>query len=339
MKIVGSIIGSCIIVVVGAAVWFSGVINHPSEPKEPAYNLVVAEGSGVTDIGRKLKAAGYVGSVNHWKWYIALSGLRASLLPGEYTLTSGQSIREIAKLISTPPSGPNEVTVKLLEGWTAADMADVLGRAEVVDQPTFLTAVGATNSLTVVPKMYAFLADKPASANLEGFLFPDTYRFFVKSTPAQVLQKLLDNFDTKLTAQMRQQIQSQGRSIYSTIILASILERELQKPPDMARAADVYLRRIQAGIPLQADATVLYALGSHKTTITAEDILVDSPYNTYKVPGLPPGPIGNPGLSALRAAINPEPNDDWFYLSAPDGRTIWAKTLEEHNQNKAQYLR
>jgi UPF0755 protein len=299
----------------------------------------VAEGAGVNDIASKLKAAGYISASWHWTAYIASSGLRASLLPGTYTLTKGQSLEAIAKLVSTPPASAGEVTVKLLEGWTIADMGEVLEHANVIDKDAFMQAAGVTDSRTIVSKPYSFLLDKPITQDLEGYMFPDTYRFFVESTSAQVLQKLLDNFDTKFTVDMRKKIQDQGRGMYQTIILASILERELQKPQDMAIAADLYLRRIAAGMPLQADATVLYALNSHKTRITSQDLSVDSPYNTYLVRGLPPGPIGNPGLNALRAAIEPQPNDYWYYLSAPDGKTIWAKTLEEHNQNKAQYLR
>ena len=120
--------------------------------------------------------------------------------------------------------------------------------------------------------------------------------------------------------------------------MASILEDELRTDRDRAKAADLFWRRLDIGMALQSDATVNYVTGKGRAQPSIEDTKVDSPYNTYKYPGLPPGPIGNPGVSAIRAAVSPEPNTFLYYLSAPDGTTYFAETYEQHLANKAKYL-
>lgn len=218
-------------------------------------------------------------------------------------------------------------------------MAQVLSQAGVVDQTAFLDVVETADLATITPgKTYSWLSDKPKSASLEGYLFPDTYRFFEDSTPEQVVAKLLENFNAKFSDSLRTSLTSQGRDVYETVILASIVERELQTDADRAKAADIFLRRIEAGIPLQSDATVNYVTGKSALQPTYDDLQIDSPYNTYKYPGLPPGPIGNPGLSALRAAVNPEANPYYYFLTGTDGKTHFAKTLEEHVLNRQKYL-
>ncbi len=338
MKIVLGIVGGVVIFLVVAGVWFNSVVDHPTSASNARVELTIAKGDGVKAVADKLLAAKLIRARWHWNLYIALTGQRSSILFGDYELRGTQSIREIARVVTTAPEGDRKV--RLLEGWTAAAMADVLDRAGVIKAPAFLEASASRDSRTVVPdRTYAFLTDKPSTAGLEGFMFPDTYRFFVDSTPTQVMQKLLDNFNQKFTASMRTAVQNQGRSIYEVVILASIVERELRTDQDRAMAADLFLRRIEAGIPIQSDATVNYVTGKSVLRPTLADLEVDSPYNTYKYKGLPPGPIGNPGLSALRAAVNPEPNDYFYFLTGTDGKTHFAKTLDEHNLNKAKYLK
>jgi UPF0755 protein len=149
---------------------------------------------------------------------------------------------------------------------------------------------------------------------------------------------MLDNFDKKLTQDLRDEIARQKKTIFEIVTMASILEKEVQTDEDRAMVADIFWRRLKAGMPLQADSTINYITGKSDSRANLTDIQIDSPYNTYKYPGLPVGPIGNPGLSAIKAAIYPKANGYWYFLTTDDGKVIYAKSFDEHKANKAKYL-
>jgi UPF0755 protein len=161
---------------------------------------------------------------------------------------------------------------------------------------------------------------------------------FADDQPRDIILRQLTNFDRKVTLDLRQQIQDAGRTLDEIIIMASIVEREVQSDADMAQVAGILWNRIENGEGLYADATIRYAINDWEHPLTVTDLAADSPYNTRKFRGLPPGPISNPGLRAIIAAVRPQVTDYFYYLSAPDGQTIFAKTLNEHNANKAKYL-
>lgn len=347
MKILWSLIALVLIGLAGTALWVNAVIDQPAsqavrqgETPPAAVIFNVQKGDGVKVIAGHLAQQKLISSPLAWTLYIVASGLRADLLPGQYNVNASMTGRQIASLLTTDQNKAKEVTVKILEGLTAKQIAAQLDKAGVISSADFLAAVDSRDSRTLIPdRYYEFLTDKPTTANLEGFLFPDTYKFFQHSSQAVVLKKFLDNFDAKFKSPTRQAVKASGRTYYQNVIMASILEAELKTDADRAMAADIFWRRNAAGIALQSDTTVIYALGGGKTTLTNADLQVDSLYNTYKYRGLPPGPINNPGLSALRAAAFPTANDYWYYLTGSDGKTYYAKTLDEHNRNKQLYLK
>ena len=151
--------------------------------------------------------------------------------------------------------------------------------------------------------------------------------------------KMLENFDSKLTQQMRADIKAQGKTIFDIVRMASIVEAEVPHEADRPMITGILWKRLDAGMALQVDSALNYVTAGKNRSLTAEELKIDSPYNTYKYRGLPPTPIGNPGLSALRAAIYPTHTAYWYFLSDKDGKTHFAKTLEEHNENKSKYLR
>jgi UPF0755 protein len=184
------------------------------------------------------------------------------------------------------------------------------------------------------------LAAKPAGTSLEGYLFPDTYRLFKKATPGEIVGELAANLERRLEgAGLAEKIAASGHSLHEILTLASIVEREVRSPEDRRLVADIFWRRLAAGLALQADSTVNYATGKSVAAASAEDLKTASRFNTYRYPGLPPGPICNPGLSAIRAVLEPEPNRYWFFLTDDEGQVHYAATFEEHTQNKARYLR
>jgi len=172
----------------------------------------------------------------------------------------------------------------------------------------------------------------------EGYLFPDTYRIAKDATSEDIVKIMLSNFDARVDAEMMTEIEKQGRKLHDVMIMASVLDREGQTPEDMALVADLFLRRIKIGIPMQADSTVNYVIAGDKPSITIAQTKIDSPFNTYKYPNLPLGPIGNPGINAIRAAIYPQKNNFLYFLTDAEGNVHYAATFEEHIKNKQKYL-
>jgi UPF0755 protein len=172
---------------------------------------------------------------------------------------------------------------------------------------------------------------------LEGYLFPDTYYLPFGFLAEDLIKVMRENFENKI-APYKKDIEARGKTIHQILTLASLLEKEVKTKEDKELVAGILWKRLKFGMPLQVDATITYLTGKKTTKIGKEDLEIDSPYNTYKYKGLPPGPICNPGLESILAAIYPEESDYWYYLSTPEGKTIFSKTLKEHNVAKAQYL-
>jgi len=297
--------------------------------------IMIKEGQGANEISSLLFREGLVKNKFIFEIYLWLKNLEDKLQAGEYRLKSGMSIKELVNIL-VKGIGSREREIKVIEGWTVKDIADYLEREGITKKEVFMEAVinykeGETK--------YEFLKDKAKEATLEGFLFPDTYRIYYDAKAEEIIQKMLDNFNRKLTIKMREDIKKSGRTIFEVVTLASILEKEVPNKEDQAKVADLFYRRLKVGIPLQADSTVNYITGKKVNRISKEDAKIDSPYNTYKYRGLPPGPISNPGLGAIEAAIYPIKNNYWYFLTTPDGQVIFSKTLEEHNAAKARYLK
>lgn len=340
MKIFWTIIIALMLVVGGAGWWFWHEIRQPAGSSVQPVTVTVTKGSGVRAVAESLYQRKLIRARWEWNLYIIVTGRRSSIVTGDFTLKQTMNVPDIAHILTDAGAVSNEVTVQIREGMTAKSVATLLAQRGVVPADQFLAAVATHDTRMLFPdQSFAFLAGRPAAAGLEGYLFPDTYRFFKNSSAATVLKKMLDTFGRKFTPAMVIEAQTAGRTPYDVVILASILEVELQTASDRAMAADIFLRRIKVGMPLNADTTIIYALGGNKTALSLDDLKVDSPYNTYTHAGLPPGPIDNPGLSSLTAALRPQANDNWYYLTAPGGKTIFSKTLAEHNKNKQLYLK
>jgi UPF0755 protein len=236
-----------------------------------------------------------------------------------------------------------EDTIKILEGWTNQDIADYFAKNGKWSAADILSVTDSASSTLAYSKKYSFLDQKEAPKSLEGYLFPDTYRIFASSTVDEVLVKMLDNFDNKLTQQMRSDIKAQGKSISEIVTMASIIEKEApfygKDNSDPKIVSGIFWNRLANKQDLQSDATLSFIFKDNKPTHEGNDLNNLSPYNTYKYRGLPPGPICNPGLLALEAAIYPEKSDYNYFLTAPDGNIYYAKTYAEHLQNKYRYLK
>lgn len=233
-----------------------------------------------------------------------------------------------------------EKTLRVIEGYRNSDIANLLVKNNLATADEFAQAQKDYDT-----SKFSFLADKPKSTDLEGYLYPDTYRVYASSTATEVITKMLSNFDQKLTPKMRADIAAQGKTINEILTMASIIEKEApisyskSENQDAKIISGIFWRRIKAGQALQSCATLAYVLGVDKEQYSQVDTKFDSPYNTYQNKGLPPGPIANPGILAIEAAIYPTPSNYNYFLTPKDSKSIiYAATYEEHLRNKNKYL-
>jgi UPF0755 protein len=251
------------------------------------------------------------------------------------------TIREIVKILATGEALSKERKITIVEGWNINDIDKYFKENNIISDNSFINmAKAAIGNWQLEIERPEFLSDAPLSANLEGYLFPDTYRIFKDAAAEDIVKKMLINFNDKLTDEMRNEIARQGKTIYEVVTMASIIEKEVRTPEDIKIVSGIFWDRIKYGQSLESCATLAYILGVNKEQYSIEDTKIDSPYNTYRNPGLPPGPICNPGLNAINAAIYPQYTEYNYFLNRQDtGETIFSKTLDEHNRNKAKYLK
>jgi UPF0755 protein len=227
------------------------------------------------------------------------------------------------------------IKITFPEGWTAKEMSKRL-EANGFPGNDFLNL--AQNPTPEILNQFDFLADLPKGRGLEGFLFPDTYFFSKEATAEGIILKMLDNFGRRVSADLRQEALKQKRSLYEVTTMASIIEGEVRSETDRKVVSGIFWKRVKEGRGLQSCATLAYILGENKKQYSFEDTRIQSPYNTYLYKGLPPGPISNPGLAAIEAAVRPAPTDYNYFLSDPKtGKTVFSKTIDEHNANKVKY--
>lgn len=293
----------------------------------------IQKGEGNAKISADLEKAGLISSNWYFYGYVRTHGYLNKFMPGKYLLSGQMTIPEIAVVLTNPEKKFEQVLFK--EGWTAQQMASELD-AHGFDGSAFLALVNDPPQDIV--SQFPVLSDKPDGALLEGYLFPDTYYFAKEATPEGILKKILSNTENKISADDRSAIKAQGKTVFQVLTMASIVEKEVKTDADRAIVSGIFWSRIRNGQALQSDATLTYVLGDKNAAHNGAQLAVDSPYNTYQNKGLPPGPISNPGLSAIAAAIHPKDTDYNYFLSDPQtGRTVFSKTFAEHVANKTKY--
>jgi UPF0755 protein len=243
------------------------------------------------------------------------------------------SIKDISDKLVSGKVDNKERTIKILEGWTITDIDKYLSKEGIIAEGEFIKLTKA------VPAGFE-LIKLPSGVDLEGYLFPDTYRIFKDASADDILIKLLTAFENKLSPELRLEIEKQGKTVHEIITLSSIIEKEVRSEDDMAIVSGILQKRLEISMPLEVDSTINYITGKNDPAVEYSDLQIDSPYNTYKNYGLPPGPISNPGLASIKAAIYPTESEYLFYLNRQDtGETIFSKTYDEHLVNKYKYLK
>jgi UPF0755 protein len=333
-----------IVIMVVALVIIAGarqLYEDLAQPSRQAPNVVtvkVKPGDSATEISRTLEDAKVIrpGSGIIFRTLVRLRNVGGKFTAGDHQIIRGMSMNQIIDVLTTPPK-IDEVTVTFPEGMRIEEYATRLKESGVIDnEDAFVQATKESYD-------FDFLRFRPSGVGLEGYLFPDTYRFVRGSKPRDIITRMLQNFDRQLTPEMRAQAEAQRRTIHQIVTLASIIEKEAQKPEERPTVAGVYVNRLDRDMPLQADPTVQYVIGTpgnwwpKDNVVLADALKKPGPYNTYLTPGLPPGPIANPGLASLKAALNPEKHDYLYFVAKGDGYHAFARTLDEHNANVRQF--
>jgi len=282
---------------VGLSFFILQEVKAPSSANYTAVNFEAKSGEHATVIAKNLEKNGLISSWWVFAVYAAVKGNNAKMKAGEYQFSPSQNMKEILNILVSGKVSEYQITIP--EGWSNNQIAELLAKQKIVKAADFMAQ----------------------AKDLEGYLFPDTYKLKPDSTSSEIIIKMKENFENKT------------KGLYLTkdsLILASIIEREAKHDEDRPKIAAVFQNRLAKNMKLEADPTVQYAKGSWDK-ITAADLKINSPYNTYENPGLPPTPICNPGLKSIQAALNPANVPYLYFFNLKDGSAIYSQTKEEHN--------
>jgi UPF0755 protein len=328
-------------------------LSRPAGQDSTPVTFVVDQGETASGVAQRLEEQGLVVSGDVFRRYMSYRGLDASLQAGTYTLRATMTIPELAEALQV--GSVDAVTVTIVEGWRAEQIGWLLEQRGLMSGDEFMAQVLAGQY------SYSWLASRPSGASLEGFLFPDTYQFAKKTTPEEVVGRMLANFDARAAEEIEAQLAGRQLfdietssyrplTVYDVVTLASIVEREAVVAEERPVIASVYFNRLdpayvnETALRLNSDPTVQYAKGYDANTGNwwnamepGEGQTIDSPYNTFRIQGLPPNPISNPGLASIEAVLEPATTSYLYFHAIGDGTHVFASTLAEHLRNQEKY--
>lgn len=318
------------------AFWYWGrQIESSHGSKKETVVFTVEKGQGATIVAEQLENQGIIDDKYSLLYYLTRAKLQDKIQSGNYELSGLMTIPEIAERLVEGKVIPPGVKITFPEGFTAQMMAERLTAAGLPGED-FLDIV--RKPFPKWQERFTFLASLPVGGTFEGFLFPDTYIFPKQATAELIVNELLKTFEKKAWPLFATYQGKTKLTPYQSLILASILEEEGKNFTERKMISDIFLKRLTIGQPLQSDATVNYVLGTSKMQPTLQDTETDSLYNTYRYAGLPPGPIANPGVESLTAALDPTPNEYYYFLNnLTTGETVFSKTFEEHVANREKH--
>ncbi len=313
-------------------IYFPRAIEIPGD-NALTVDFVIEKGENVKSIAQRLEEIGVVG--NDWVLvnYLAKKNLDKKVEAGHFRFSGGETISDVALILQAGEA--TQIPITILEGWNSFEIDTKLVELGLIQPNDFALFVREGRSL-ISNEEWSFAMTRPV-VNLEGYLFPATYKIDPRNfSVVDLVSRMLQAMERNLR-EAGWDSERLKTPLHDVLTIASIIELEESSDENRPKVADILWRRLEAEMGLYADATLFYTLG-HRENLTAEDLQIDSPYNTRKYKGLPPTPICSPSLSSIRAALHPEPNDFWYYLHDSEGQIHFAKTLSEHNLNKAKYL-
>lgn len=328
MSALKAILALVLVGIIGGAAWFAFTIFGDRSRPQTAQQIIVPQGSSFRDIAMQLAGAGIVSNATAFRLYAKMKHADTQAHAGAFRFAPHQSAADVLAQLE---SGGAQIAkwVTIPEGFTARQIAQRL-------QDDGLGNAGAYENAFMHDSI---VVDGARTKNLEGYLFPSTYLVALDATPKAVEQMLTAQFRKELPREAQEEARTRGLTVPQVVTLASLIEREAKADDERALMAGVYYNRLRLGMPLEVDASIEYALPEHHDVITYADLKIDSPYNTYLHPGLPPTPIANPGEASLVAAFNPKPSPYLYYVYKGNGHHAFARTLAEQNANIAKYLK
>lgn len=330
-------IGTVLVLLLAFSLWYHANLRPANSKDQTTVIVQVPQGSSVSAIAKDLEEQGIIRSAAAFSLYARFAGLQTAMKAGSYLLRPSMGIEEIAGVLTRGFS--SEMIVTIPEGFTVAQIDKLMADKGMLKAGDIITCAKTCDfsGYTFLPK------DVPANApggKVEGYLFPDTY-FVLREgmTAHSFLKRLLDSFEKHFEKDLTADFSASKHSVQEIMAMASLIEEETRTDEERPVVSGILWKRFDAGMKLDVDAAVRYIVGKKTKPLTANDLQTDSPYNLRKVKGLPPTPITNPGLKSIKAALNPVDSPYWFYLHGTDGVIRYAKTNEEHNENRAKYLR
>ncbi len=317
--------------------YFLYAIFSPCQRSYFPVSFVVKPGQGVNEISYNLKKTGVMCNSLVFETYLWAKRSEGKIKAGEYFFSHPVNIVQLTNILIRGQK-KKERTIKILEGWRLKDIASYLEKENIVSGNDFWFFMNNYEKF-IDKEEFPFLKDIPDKGNLEGFLFPDTYRIYSDSDMNAIVYKMLSNFHRKINKDLLQEIKRQNKTVFDIVVMASIIEKEVRDEKDMRLVSGIFWKRIKNNQPLESCATISYVLGENKRQYSYEDTRVNSPYNTYLNKGLPPGPICNPGFKAIYAAVYPQSSDYNYFLSKSNGETVFSKNYNEHIKNQKKYLK
>jgi UPF0755 protein len=329
-RVLGAIVTAVLIAALAAAGWVYVSQTRPYKGYDaPEAFVEIAPGSSPGTMARQLATAGVVRNQTAFRVAVSLSGAGRRLQAGEYRFESPMTPSEVVDKLVRGDVYLRPITFR--EGLTIRQMAVLFEERGFGGRREFEQAARDVSRIRAID---------PEATDLEGYLFPDTYTLPRQITASQLVERMVGRFEQALTAAIRQQAAARGLSIRELVTLASLVEKETAKADERTLVAAVYTNRLRIGMGLQCDPTVIYALeraGRYDGNLTRAGLQFDSPYNTYRYAGLPPGPIAAPGLASLEASASPADVPYLYFVSRNDGSHAFATTLDEHNRNVHQW--
>ncbi|WP_409270757.1 endolytic transglycosylase MltG [Neobacillus sp. SCS-31] len=322
-------------------------VKSALEPVDPSSNeikeVAIPIGSSVSGIAETLEKNGIIKNARIFKYYVKFNN-ESGFMAGDYKMTPSMTIPEITKSLKTGKvvlKEKHRLTVP--EGKQLAEIAGLMAKVTGQTQEEVLQRLNDREFVNNLMKKYPDLLTNEILGEkikypLEGYLFPATYPITKENTSVdELVYEMLDKTKAMLSPYSKL-MKEKEYTAHKLLTMASLIEEEATEKADRHKISSVFFNRIEAGMPLQTDPTVLYAQGKHKDRVLYKDLEVDSPYNTYKYAGMPPGPIANAGKMSIEAALNPEDTDFYYFLASKDGQVHFSKTLQEHNRLKAKYI-
>ncbi len=300
-------------------------------------------GSGVSSISRILEESGVIKNAHVFKYYVKFKN-ESGFMAGDYVMTPSMTLPQIIESLKTGKVMREAVfQITVPEGKQLDEIADIISKnTNYSTDEVFNKLNDRTYIETLIASYPDILTNEILDAKikfpLEGYLFPATYPFYEKEpTIDEIVAVMLDKTQSVIQ-EYQGQMEDQSMTVHQLLTMASLIEEEATEKVDRDQIASVFYNRIDTGMPLQTDPTVLYAKGVHEKRVYYKDLEIDSPYNTYQNTGLTPGPIANAGTSSIDAALFPAETDFLYFLATPQGDVLFSKTLAEHNEKKVKHL-